>query len=381
MSVLLACLLVLLGLGAAERRARDAAWRAVPVRIHVNGTRGKSTVTRLIWAALLEAGVPTVAKTTGTAPRLLLPDGSERSLARRGPASFREPLALLRRARREGARAVVAECMALDPGLQWVSEREMIGASVGVITNARTDHTEVMGPSLQDVANSLANTIPPGGVLVAGDRRFADLLEQRAALAGARVVFAADPDPAASPGERWMREDERIALAATRQLGIGDDVAARGFARAPRDPGAATGGVARVARRPLRWIDATAANDPESLQALVEDLLAGPEGGVSLRPDLVVYNHRADRVPRLACFAGQSAVISGSARLVVTGDRPPWTVWRRLRRRQGTAPLFVPARRLSRWLQTGADDASVLVFCGNTRGLDVARTMAEVSRG
>ena len=63
---LLICLLVLLALGGAERLARDRAWREVPVRIHVNGTRAKSTLTRLIWSALCEAGVPALAKTTGT---------------------------------------------------------------------------------------------------------------------------------------------------------------------------------------------------------------------------------------------------------------------------------------------------------------------------
>src|SRR5713226_7689666 len=60
-----------------------AAWRhrrhlrAVPVRIHVAGTRGKSTATRLIAAGLRAGGRRVVAKTTGTEPRLILPDGSE----------------------------------------------------------------------------------------------------------------------------------------------------------------------------------------------------------------------------------------------------------------------------------------------------------------
>jgi hypothetical protein len=48
----------------ADRNAPARAQPAIPVRIHVNGIRGKSSVTRLIAAALREAGIRTVAKTT-----------------------------------------------------------------------------------------------------------------------------------------------------------------------------------------------------------------------------------------------------------------------------------------------------------------------------
>ena len=37
----------------------------------MNGTRGKSSVTRLVAAGLREGGLKTFAKTTGTAPRVI----------------------------------------------------------------------------------------------------------------------------------------------------------------------------------------------------------------------------------------------------------------------------------------------------------------------
>jgi len=197
-----ACLGVLVLLGLVERVSRDRAQMAIPIRIHVNGTRGKSSVTRLIWAALREAGVPAVAKTTGTRPRVLLPDGTEQAVRRRARANIREQLWLLQVARRAGARAVVAECMAVRPDLQWTAERDMIGATVGVITNVRTDHTEVMGDTLPEIAASMANTIPRNGVLITAEERFVPLFQRRAERCGARVVLASAPgaDSAGVPG-------------------------------------------------------------------------------------------------------------------------------------------------------------------------------------
>ena len=50
--------------------------KVIPIRIMVNGTRGKTSVTRLIAAILREAGIRTWAKTTGTQAAWILPDGS-----------------------------------------------------------------------------------------------------------------------------------------------------------------------------------------------------------------------------------------------------------------------------------------------------------------
>ena len=56
--------------------------------------------------------------------------------------------------------------MALEPHLQEVSERVMVRSTIGVITNVRPDHFEVMGRSLDRVAQALSGTIPAAAVLV-----------------------------------------------------------------------------------------------------------------------------------------------------------------------------------------------------------------------
>ena len=62
-----------------EYKAHCRRLKAVPIRILVNGTRGKSTVTRLIAAGLAAGGLRVYAKTTGSAARIILPDLRERN--------------------------------------------------------------------------------------------------------------------------------------------------------------------------------------------------------------------------------------------------------------------------------------------------------------
>ena len=69
---------------------------AIPLRIHVNGTRGKSSVTRLIAAGLREGGLRTFAKTTGTAPRVIDEDGKDRIIHRLRLPSIGEQVRLLK---------------------------------------------------------------------------------------------------------------------------------------------------------------------------------------------------------------------------------------------------------------------------------------------
>ena len=47
---------------------------------------------------------------------------------------------------------------------QWISEHQMVRSNIGVIANARPDHLEEMGPTDEDVALSLCNSIPVNGI-------------------------------------------------------------------------------------------------------------------------------------------------------------------------------------------------------------------------
>ena len=87
--ILAASVGALLGLGIAESVAHRRRLARIPTRVHVAGTRGKSSVTRLIASGLRAGDVRCAAKTTGTLARMILPDAREVPIFRpRGPVSY-----------------------------------------------------------------------------------------------------------------------------------------------------------------------------------------------------------------------------------------------------------------------------------------------------
>ena len=133
--ILLSACGVLVLLGAVELFVHRRRLQRIPLRIHVNGTRGKTSVTRLIAAGLREAGIRCVAKTTGTVPRFILPNGREVPVYRPSGPNVIEQKQSVTMAAAQRAEALVVECMALQPHLQWLSESKLVRATHGVITN------------------------------------------------------------------------------------------------------------------------------------------------------------------------------------------------------------------------------------------------------
>lgn len=297
-------LLIVLGVGLAvgigEAVRHRKALRAIRIRIHVNGTRGKSSVTRLIAAALRAAGIRTVAKTTGTAPRLILPDGSERPIARKGRPNISEQVRTMKEAARLGAEALVVECMAVNPHYQRICEDRMVRSTLGVITNVREDHQDIMGETAEEIAEALCNTIPRGGIVVTGAKRCLETLREKAAKKGATVLFAEDGVPEGTV-ERFsyveFEENVAVALKVCEVLGVGREAGLEAMTRVRPDPGALIRFRARLNGKGVIFVNAFAANDPESSLRVLERIGAFSH---SSGPLLLVINCRGDRIQRSA---------------------------------------------------------------------------------
>ena len=157
---------LLIAIGFFESYVHSYYLKKIPLRIHVNGARGKSSVTRLIASGLRESGKKVYAKTTGSSPRIINDKGLDISIHRLRSASIGEQVQLIRGFAKKKIDILVIECMAVQPQYQWISEHKMIKSKIGVITNVRPDHLDEMGYTMKDIAASLSNSIPNSGSLV-----------------------------------------------------------------------------------------------------------------------------------------------------------------------------------------------------------------------
>ena len=313
---------VLIAMGALELIVHRRRLARIPIRIHVNGTRGKTSVTRLIAAGLREAGVRTVAKTTGTVPRFILPNGREVPVYRPGGANVIEQKQAVTMAAAQRAEALVVECMALQPSLQWLSESKLVRATHGAITNARPDHLDVMGPAEEDVAHALAGTVPVDGVFLTAERKHRAFFQQVAEERGSRFRAAEDisrplttEDVAGFP---YLEHQDNIelALAVCEEIGIDNETALRGMWRAKPDPGAMTETRVEFFGRHVIFVNGFAANDPISTRYIWEQSLRRHR---ELKRRIAVFNCRSDRADRSEQLAESYAGWTQADEVVLLG--------------------------------------------------------------
>ena len=320
--LLIACGL-LIAMGVLELMLHRRRLTRIPIRIHVNGTRGKTSVTRLIAAGLREAGVRCVAKTTGTVPRFILPNGREVPVYRPGGANVIEQKQAVTMAAAQRAEALVVECMALQPSLQWLSESKLVRATHGAITNARPDHLDVMGPAEEDVAHALAGTVPVDGVFLTAERKHRAFFQQVAEERGSRFRAAEDisrplttEDVAGFP---YLEHQDNIelALAVCEEIGIDNETALRGMWRAKPDPGAMTETRVEFFGRHVIFVNGFAANDPISTRYIWEQSLRRHR---ELKRRIAVFNCRSDRADRSEQLARSYASWTQADEVVLLGS-------------------------------------------------------------
>lgn len=117
-------------------------------------------MTRLIAGALKESGVSVLARTTGSKPMIVFPDGSEKEIERRGHPSILEGKKILKLASQLKVKALVVEMMSIQPECLHIESLHLFKPHILVLTNIRTDHISQMGSKKKDVAGCFSSSIP-----------------------------------------------------------------------------------------------------------------------------------------------------------------------------------------------------------------------------
>ncbi|WP_188372681.1 poly-gamma-glutamate synthase PgsB [Winogradskyella haliclonae] len=264
--IIITAILVIYGM--MEYQLHQKNLKAIPTRIHINGTRGKSSVTRLVGAGLRAGGYKTITKVTGTFPRLILSDGTEAVVHRKEKANILEQLDIIDYCSKQNADVLIIECMALQPIYQKITEHQMVKADIGVITNIRLDHLDVMGPTLNDVAKAICGTIPKGTRLFTAEDRYINYMstiarKRKTKIHQSKAETISNKD---LEGFTYIEHKENVALALDicTQLGVDRNIALAEMKMAIPDEGVLRRFTVKENDKRVHFYNALAANDPES---------------------------------------------------------------------------------------------------------------------
>jgi len=275
-------------------------------RIHVNGIRGKSTVTRIIAGMLREAGYGTIGKSTGTAAAVIRNDGVDEPIVRKGPATILEQIEIVKQWVTKDIDALIIECMALRPEYQHTSETMIVKSNIGVLTNVREDHQDVMGETLKEIAVSLMSTCPIDGTLITAEQDPAILrVINREAEKRNTEVIVADPNTVTDEDiARFdyiaFKDNVAIGLVLARMLDIPRDVAMKGMVEAAPDPGVLRMRELEILGKHVTWANLFAVNDRESMMVAFAKLRDFVTHDTTI---VGILNNRADRELRAIQFA------------------------------------------------------------------------------
>ena len=225
--------------------------------------------------------------------------GKDRIIHRLRLPSIGEQVRLLKYFASEKPDAVVMECMAVQPQYQWIAEHQMVKSQVGVITNVRPDHLEEMGPTEEDVALSLCNTIPVDGVLITGENQKTDLMRDIAGKNDSRFIHSNESTITKEELEKftYMEHPSNVAVAldACKEAGVERKTALAGMHKVKPDLGALIAWNLDLNGKNIQFINGMAANDPVSTLQIWKFIMDRypAEGGTC-----IFFNSREDRPSR-----------------------------------------------------------------------------------
>jgi gamma-polyglutamate synthase len=305
--------LIVIGLLVFEKLWIDRNIKKILIRVHVNGTRGKSTVVKYISEILRTNNYKTVSKITGVTPTLFDHDNNLHEIKRRGGARITEQFKIMHRAAFLNSDALVLECMSINPELQKV-ESKAFSPQYYVITNIRQDHLEEMGEAEGDWVDAICSAIPQNCTVLTSEKKHLNKIIDYAEGKGSRVISTDSVKLDCKLHDGVNKDNMKLAKLYAELEGLA-------FEKFPKDLETATENDAefnfQIKENKVKFYNAFAINDVPSAQSFLSSIRIKENTREEL---IIIFNSRADRPYRSLQFAKWIAGIKNCTKIIVTGN-------------------------------------------------------------
>jgi poly-gamma-glutamate synthase PgsB/CapB len=342
---------------------------SLQLRVHVNGTRGKSSVAEYIAAGLSNNQQDVMAKITGIVPAIIH-NGERRSIKRFGVARVQEQMNIIRLASRKRVKFLVLECMSLAPELQLL-ESSVFKPHIYVITNIKDDHREEMGKTIEEQSDSICDAIPGNCTVITNETRFIDKIKGRAKSRNSSVISLqeSNKETLSLLPDGVFSENVSLALTVCKKAGIDHKQAEEGILKyISKSKSPLT--VVNYRNEEIRFLNAFSVNDVASTEYFLTgwEKKTGHKGKIS-----VLLNTRADRPIRTDLFAVWIANRTPSIdKIIITGDHSHRAKYSMLRAGVDKEKIFIWKKKqlinIKRNLFDIVCNGSLLAGVGNIAG-------------
>ena len=342
---------------------------SIQVRVLVNGTRGKSSVTEYIAAGIYNEQSDVMAKVTGIIPTVIY-NGKEITLKRTGAARVQEQINIIRLASRKKVKSLVLECMSVSPELQRLESR-LFKPHYYVITNIKDDHREVMGKSIEEQVNSICSAIPKNCTVITNENCFYDEIKKASSLKNSRVIKPDDlkPELFKKLPSGIFSVNVSLALSVCDTAGINHELAENGIMNWTLNSTTPLN-IINYENKEITFLNAFSVNDTDSADYFINywQNKIGFNGKIS-----VIFNTRSDRPLRTDLFAEWLVGLSSSIDyIIITGDHSQRGKYSILKTGTDKRKVFTLNRKLlknfKKYLFDLVPDGSWVIGIGNIGG-------------
>lgn len=282
--------------------------------IHVNGTRGKSSVTKYISSILRSNNKRTLAKITGRKPTIIFPNGNKKIIRRLGTARVQEQVKLIRLCSKLSINYLVVECMSIRDELQKL-ENKLFKPQIYVITNIRDDHQEHFQGGIDDYGDVICSAIPKNATVVTSEKKYISRIKNVASKKNSKVVEV-NTEHLQNIPDGIFNSNIAIALEVARIVGVEQKLASKKINQILKKEKSPIYKY-KVNGNLVELINGFSVNDVESANDFLNYWEMKLDG---FNDKIIIFNTRSDRPIRTKKFCQWISKFTNVYKIIITGS-------------------------------------------------------------